>query len=75
MSNIAIQVENLSKRYSLGPKSQGQYQSFRDLLSTQARQIWRWRSSQRKAMKSVRSDDFGHCEMSNFQLSKAIGWV
>jgi lipopolysaccharide transport system ATP-binding protein len=58
MSDIAIQVENLSKRYYLGQKSQGQYQSFRDRLSTQARQIWRWRSAHRKAVEPTQSDEF-----------------
>jgi lipopolysaccharide transport system ATP-binding protein len=58
MSDIAIQVERLSKRYYLGQQSQGQYQSFRDRLSTQARQLWRWRSPRRSAVESTRSDEF-----------------
>ena len=39
MSDVIVQVENLSKRYILGTQRQERYQSFRDLLSRRAKAL------------------------------------
>ncbi|MBE9031002.1 ABC transporter ATP-binding protein [filamentous cyanobacterium LEGE 11480] len=39
MSDIVIQVENLSKRYTLGKSANNQYGSFREMLSGQAKRL------------------------------------
>ncbi|MBI4783116.1 MAG: ABC transporter ATP-binding protein [Oscillatoriophycideae cyanobacterium NC_groundwater_1537_Pr4_S-0.65um_50_18] len=39
MSNVLVQVENLSKKYTLGQQQQERYQSLRDVMAKQVRKL------------------------------------
>lgn len=72
MSDIVIQVENLSKRYTLGKSPNSQYGSFRDMLAGQAKQLTRgW--GDRAALNPIRL--FGRLMMFLLIFAKGNGLV
>ena len=55
MSDVIVQVENLSKRYILGTQRQERYQSFRDVLSRRAKALlltWQLLSMHQQMLKT-----------------------
>jgi lipopolysaccharide transport system ATP-binding protein len=70
MSDVVIQVENLSKKYIIGHQKQERYSSFRDVIANGARSIWQGLSSDRKVTLDDRSEEFWALKDVSFEIKQ-----